>query len=96
MSSRSWGPGTPSAGAAAQTRGDGAGEVDRRTVGTDAPATGSARIVMGMTFMWLAAVSFALWLLFFRERDGLLLLTTLFLAGFFWSAGVFTKTFWSR
>lgn len=96
MSSRSWGPGTPSAGAAAQTRGDGSGEVDRGGAGEHVPATGSARFVIGMAAMWLAAVSFLLWLVFFRERDGLLLLTTIFLLAFFWSAGVFTKAFWAR
>lgn len=75
--------------------GDGA-EVDRSTVGTDAPATGSARIVIGFAAMWLASVSFGLWLMFFRERDGLLLLATFFLVVLFWAAGAFTKAFWSR
>ncbi len=81
-------PGTPS--------GDGAKEVDRGSAGAAAPATGSARIVMGMAFLWLTVVSFVLWLMFSRERDGLLLLTTLFLVAFFWVAGAFTKAFWSR
>lgn len=81
-------PGTPS--------GDGAKGVDRGSAGAAAPATGSTRIVMGMTFLWLTVVSFGLWLMLSRERDGLLLLTTIFLVGFFWSAGVFTKAFWSR
>lgn len=76
--------------------GDGAEEVDRGSAGAAAPATGSARIVMGMAFLWLTVVSFGLWLIFFRERDGLLLLTTLFLVAFFWAAGAFTKAFWSR
>lgn len=75
--------------------GDGA-EVDRGSAGAVAPATGSARVVLGLACIWLAAVSFGLWLLFFRERDGLLLLTTIFLVGFFWAAGVFTRQFWSR
>lgn len=88
MSSRIWGPG--------ESHGDGTGEVDRGTSGGVVPATGSARIVIGMTFAWLAAVSFGLWLFFFRERDGLLLLTTIFLLGLFWAAGVFSKAFWSR
>lgn len=81
-------PGKPS--------GDGAAEVDRGSAGAAAPATGSARIVMGMAFLWLTVVSFGLWLMFSRERDGLLLLTTLFLVAFFWAAGAFTKAFWSR
>lgn len=75
--------------------GDGA-EVDRGAAGVAAPATGSARIVIGMTFLWLFAVSFALWLALSREADGLLLLTTIFLLCFFWAAGVFTRAFWSR
>ncbi|UTT53769.1 hypothetical protein [Microbacterium maritypicum] len=49
-----------------------------------------------MAFLWLTVVSFVLWLMFSRERDGLLLLTTLFLVAFFWVAGAFTKAFWSR
>lgn len=85
------GVGTPE-----QASGDGAAEVDRGSAGAAAPATGSARIVMGMAFLWLTVVSFGLWLMFFRERDGLLLLTTLFLVAFFWAAGAFTRQFWSR
>lgn len=85
------GAGTPGA-----PTGDGAEEVDRGSAGAAAPATGTAWVVMGMTFLWLTVVSFGLWLLFFRERDGLLLLTTIFLVAFFWSAGAFTKAFWSR
>lgn len=81
-------PGTPP--------GDGAREVDRGTAGAAAPATGSARMVIGFAAMWLASVSFVLWLLFFRERDGLLLLTTFFLVVLFWAAGAFTKAFWLR
>lgn len=76
--------------------GDGAEKVDRGSAGAAAPATGSARVVVGFAAMWLAAVSFGLWLIFFRERDGLLLLTTIFLVAFFWAAGAFTKAFWSR
>lgn len=75
--------------------GDGA-EVGRGSAGAVAPATGSARIVLGMTFLWLFTVSFGLWLLLSREADGLLLLTTVFLLVFFWAAGVFTKAFWLR
>lgn len=71
-------------------------EVDRGTAGAAAPATGSARVVIGFVAMWLAVVSFGLWLMFFRERDGLLLLTTIFLLVLFWAAGAFSKAFWSR
>lgn len=81
-------PGTPP--------GDGAAEVDRGSMGIAAPATGSARVVVGFAAMWLAVVSFVLWLMFFRERDGLLLLATFFLVVLFWAAGAFTKAFWSR
>ena len=81
-------PGTPP--------GDGAAEVDRGSMGIAAPATGSARVVIGFVAMWLMVVSFGLWLFFFRERDGLLLLTTIFLLVLFWAAGAFTKAFWSR
>lgn len=89
MTSGSWGSGSPSGDGATGGRGS-AGEQPRPD------RTGSARVVIGLTFLWLTTVSFALWLLFFRERDGLLLLTTVFLIGFFWSAGVFTKAFWAR
>lgn len=70
--------------------------MDRGSAGAAAPVTGSARMVIGFAAMWLASVSFVLWLLFFRERDGLLLLTTLFLVVLFWAAGAFTKAFWLR
>lgn len=73
--------------------GDGA-EVDRGGAGEHAPATGSARIVIGFTFLWLTTVSFVVWLFFSRQADGLLLLTTIFLLVFFWAAGVFTRRFW--
>lgn len=87
---------TSGVGASGAPHGDGAGEVDRGSAGAAAPATGSARIVIGLMFLWLTVGSFLLWLVFFRERDGLLLLTTIFLVAFFWAAGVFTKAFWRR
>lgn len=89
MTSGSWGSGEPSGDRASAGRGS-AGEQPR------SDRIGSAGIILGLLLLWLTTVSFALWLLFFRERDGLLLLTTIFLAGFFWSAGVFTRAFWSR
>ncbi|SDR71178.1 hypothetical protein SAMN04489809_3470 [Microbacterium paraoxydans] len=49
-----------------------------------------------MALLWLATVAFALWLVVSRERDGLLLLVSIFLVGFFGAAGVFTKAFWRR
>lgn len=78
-----------------QTPGDGS-EVDRGGAGEHAPATGSARVVIGMALLWLASTSFVLWLVVSRERDGLLLLASIFLVGFFWAAGVFTRKFWSH
>lgn len=72
------------------------GSPGRGTSGEDAPArTGTARVVIGMAAMLLAVLSFALWLFVSRERDGLLLLVTIFTAVWFWTAGVFSKKFWS-
>lgn len=85
MSSRSWGPG--------QAPGDGS-EVDRGSVGTAAPATGSARVVIGMASLVLTVLSLVLWLFVSRERDGLLLLVTVFAAVFLWAIGAFTRQFW--
>lgn len=85
----SWG------GDSGMTPGDGS-EVDRGSVRDVAPATGTARVVLGFMFIWLAAISFVLWLFITRERDGLLLLTTIFCVAFFWSAGVFSRAFWRR
>lgn len=87
---------TSGVGTPGPTPGDGSTEVDRGGAGEHAPATGSARVIIGFAAMWLASVSFILWLLFFRERDGLLLLTTFFLFVLFWAAGAFSKAFWSR
>lgn len=70
-------------------------EVDRGTSGEAAAATGSARPLIGMASLSLAVLSFVLWLFVSRERDGLLLLTTIFAGVFFWSAGVFNRKFWS-
>lgn len=71
-------------------------EVDRGSVGTVAPATpnGSARVLIGTAAAWLMAVSFVAWLVVSRERDGLLLLTTVFAGVLFWAAGVFSRQFW--
>ncbi len=87
---------TSGVGSPEQAPGDGPAEVDRGSMGIAAPATGSARVVIGFAAMWLAVVSGGCWLFFFRERDGLLLLTTIFLLVLFWAAGAFTKAFWSR
>ncbi len=76
--------------------GDGAEKVDRRTVGADAPATGSARVVIGMAALNLGVLSFVLWALVSRERDGLLLLATLFGAAFLWAVGAYRASFWTR
>lgn len=70
-------------------------EVDRGSVGTVAPATGTARVVIGMAAMLLAVVSFVLWVVVSREADGLLLLVTIFVAVWFWAAGVYKRKFWS-
>lgn len=94
MNSRSWGPGTPAAGAAGSPHGDGAQEVDRGGAGELAPATGSARMVIGFAAIWLATVSGGCWLVFSRQADGLLLLSTVFVLVLFWAAGVFTRAFW--
>lgn len=94
MSSRLWGPGTPPAGAAAKTRGDGS-EVDRGTAGAAAPATRSARIVIGMASLMLTLLSLVLWGIFSRGWDGLALLTLIFAATFVWSAGGFRWSFYT-
>lgn len=95
MSSRSWGPGTPSAGATAQTHGDGSGEVARGGSGEHVPATGSARFVIGMASLWLTLLSLVLWIIFSRVWDGLALLTLIFAVTFVWSIGGFRWSFYT-
>lgn len=75
--------------------GDGA-EVDRGTAGADAPATGSARMVIGFAAFWIAAVSFVCWVIFSRQADSLAGITGAAVLVLFWSAGVFSKAFWRR
>lgn len=74
--------------------GDGA-EVDRSTVGTDAPATGSARIVIGMASLVLTLLSLVLWIAASRAWDGLALLTLIFAVTFIWSIGGFRWSFYT-
>lgn len=76
--------------------GDGAGEVDRRTVGTDAPDTGTARIVIGMASLNLALLCVVLAFTVTHNRDGLLVLATIFGVTYAWAAGAFSSGFWSR
>ncbi|MEU4016220.1 hypothetical protein AB0E56_13255 [Microbacterium sp. NPDC028030] len=72
--------------------GDGA-EVDRRTVGTDAPATGSARVAIGMATLWLTLV--CLGITFFTWTvNGVTLLGTIFFAVFIWAIGAHRRQFW--
>jgi hypothetical protein len=69
--------------------------VGRRTVGTDAPATGSARVVIGMASLWLTLLSLTLWIIFSRTWDGLALLTLIFAVTFVWSIGGFRWSFYT-
>lgn len=69
-------------------------EVDRGSVGTAAPATGTARIALGMLFFWLTILCVVLAFIF-GVANGLLLLATVFGAGFAWAAGAFSRNFWS-
>lgn len=89
MNSRGWGLG--------QTRGDGSLAGAGSAGEQPAPdRNGSARVVIGFAALWLAVVSGACWVMFSRQADGLLLLTTMFVVALFWVAGVFTKAFWRR
>jgi len=85
MTSGAWGSGTPS--------GDGQ-EVDRGTVGTDAPATGSARVVIGMVSLNLTLLCVVL-AFFAGVANGLLVLATIFGVVFAWAIGAFGKNFWN-
>lgn len=75
---------------------DGA-EVDRSTVGTDAPATGSARIVIGMAALVLTLLCVVLACVV-GLSNGLLVLALIFAAVYAWAAGAFARDghFWSR
>lgn len=89
MSSRSWGPG--------KAPGDGQ-ESARGTVGTDAAATpiGSARVLIAWVSLMLTLLCVVLVFAVTRNRDGLLLLATIFFLVHAWAVGAFTKTLWSR
>lgn len=87
MTSGAWGSG--------RTPGDGS-EVDRGSVGTAAPATGSARIVIGMASLVLTLLCVVLALTVTHNRDGLLVLALIFGSAYAWAAGAFTSSFWSR
>ncbi|WP_157541024.1 hypothetical protein [Microbacterium sp. XT11] len=80
-----------------QTRGDGStagpGSAGEQP-GSD--RIGSARVVIGMASLVLSVSTLVLWLFVSRERDGLLLLATVFLAVFLWAIGAFTRGFWTR
>lgn len=56
---------------------------------------GSARVVIGMASLILTLLSLFLWLVTSRERDGLLLLVTIFAVTFIWAIGAFTRSFWT-
>ncbi len=73
--------------------GDGA-EVDRGGAGEHAPATGSARVVLGLLFLWLTILCVVLAFIF-GVANGLLVLATVFAVGFAWAAGAFSSSFWS-
>lgn len=96
MNSRSWGPGKPSAGATAQTRGDGStagpGSAGEQP-GSD--RTGSARMVIGFASLLLTLLSLVLWIAASRAWDGLALLTLIFAVTFIWSIGGFRWSFYT-
>ncbi|WP_141651292.1 hypothetical protein [Microbacterium sp. 3J1] len=84
MTSGSWGSGEPTGERA---------EVDRGSAGAAAPATGSARIVIGMAALNLTILCVVL-ACFAGVANGLLVLATIFAAVFAWAAGAFTRSFW--
>lgn len=86
MTSGAWGSGAPT--------GDGA-EVDRGGAGEHAPATGSARIVIGMAALLLTLLCVVLAFVA-GVSNGLLLLAMIFGSVYAWAIGAFTKYFWSR
>ncbi|MFK4760340.1 hypothetical protein ACI3KS_05330 [Microbacterium sp. ZW T5_45] len=49
-----------------------------------------------MASLILTLLSLVLWLVTTRERDGLLLLVTIFAGTYFWAIGAFTRAFWRR
>ena len=69
--------------------------MDRGTTGVDAPATGSARIVIGMASLWLTLLSLVLWIIVSRVADGLAFLTLIFAVTFVWSIGGFRWSFYT-
>lgn len=96
MNSRSWGPGKPSAGATAQTRGDGStagpGSAGEQP-GSD--RTGSARMVIGMASLWLTLICVGI-TFFTWTVNGVTLLGTIFFAVFIWAIGAHRRAFWAR
>lgn len=87
MTTGAWGSG--------QTPGDGSGEVDRGGAGEHVPATGSARVVIGLASLNLTILCVVL-AFFAGTANGLLLLATIFAAVFAWAAGAHTRGFWSH
>lgn len=72
--------------------GDGA-EVDRGGAGELAPATGSARPLIGWLSLLLTVLCLVLALVTMRA-NGLLLLATIFAVVCAWAVGFFNRAFW--
>lgn len=95
MNSGSWGSGTPAGELGGTPSGDevtsGRGSAGESSFGP----TGSARIVIGFVFLWLTLL--CVWLAFTvtHQRDGVLILATIFGAVTFWAVGAYRKQFWS-
>ena len=86
---------TSGVGTPGQAPGDGPTKVDRGSMGIAAPATGSARVVIGMASLWLTlicvAITFITW-----SVNGVTLLGTIFFAVFIWAIGAHRAAFWSH
>lgn len=86
---------TSGVGTPGEAPGDGPAEVDRGTVGAAAPATGSARVVIGMATLWLTlicvGITFITWTV-----NGVTVLGSIFFAVFIWAIGAHRWAFWAR
>lgn len=74
--------------------GDGLAEVDRGSAGAAAPATGSARIAIGMASLMLTLLCTVITVVTWTV-NGVAVLGTVFLLVFIWAIGAHRMAFWA-
>lgn len=85
---------TSEVGTSGALHGDGAGEVDRGSLGIAAPATGSARMVIGMAAFMLTLLCVVITVVTWTV-NAVAVLGTVFLIVFIWAIGAHRRAFWS-